>query len=203
MTEPIEHALRDLFREEGRQIPAPEALAESVIRHERQRRIRVLSTVGAVVVSVGTLFVLGRGPIEAWSGDDASSSLCAVSYSPAAAVNERAFSFDGTVTKIGEQYDDSDEGRAGRTPVTFTVNEWFRGGSGEAVTVDMDVPESGGWGTADGRTPSYGVGSRLLVSGDPRMGGDPLSEATAVGCGFTRPYTAESVAEWRGALKSK
>jgi len=34
--------------------------------------------------------------------------------------------------------------------------------------------------------PSYGVGSRLLVSGEPRWGGGALTNAIAWGCGFTQ-----------------
>jgi hypothetical protein len=205
MTEPIERELRELFHEDARRAPAPEALAASVIRHERRRRVRVLSTLGVAVVSVGTLFVLGPGPIGLWSDTDpgTSSSLCVATYSPSTAVNQRAFSFDGTVSRIGEPYDDSDQARYGGAAVTFTVNEWFRGGSGRTVTVDMDVPDPGGSGTDDGRTPPYAVGSRLLVSGEPRLGGPPLSEPIAWGCGFTRPYTANLADEWRDALRSK
>jgi hypothetical protein len=203
MTEPIERDLRDIFQEDARRAPMPGALAETVIRHERRRRIRRLTTAGVTVASVGTLFVLWQGPIGMWweGRAGATASRCVAGYSPTTAVNQRAFSFDGTVTTIGEPYDDTDQARSGNTAVTFAVNEWFRGGSGPTVTVDMDTPHSSGWGPADGRTPTYAVGRRLLVSGDPRRGGLALSGLVAWGCGFTRPYTADAADLWRGALR--
>ena len=40
------------------------------------------------------------------------------------------------------------------------------------------------------------LGTRLLVSGEPRWGGDALDEPIAWPCGFTRPWTEEEAAEW-------
>jgi hypothetical protein len=45
---------------------------------------------------------------------------------------------------------------------------------------------------------TYEVGTRLLVSGEPRWGGAPLDRAIAYGCGgFTRYYEAALAEEWR------
>lgn len=81
------------------------------------------------------------------------------------------------------------------TRVTFAVNHWYRGGSQSEVTVDMWAPsqyddEEGEFGA------SYGIGSRLLVSGEPRWGGEPLDAAVAWSCGFTRYWDEDTDAEW-------
>jgi hypothetical protein len=88
----------------------------------------------------------------------------------------RAFAFDGTVEAI--------EG----TLVTFRVNEWYRGGEGDTVTLD------GGTllGITAGSDTALEPGGRYLVAGD---------ETFAWGCGFTQPYDAEVAGEWAEALK--
>lgn len=78
--------------------------------------------------------------------------------------------------------------------VTFVVHEWFSGGDGPQVTVDMGGPESGGAPELD---PVYEVGTRLLVTGEPRWGGSPLQDAIAWGCGFTHYYDAQTASVWR------
>ena len=132
------------------------------------------------------------GPLPA-----AALTSCAAEYSPRALAG-MSFAFDGTVTAIEEGVTD----RAGAGPsdyagVTFAVTEWFRGEGGATVTVDMDAPTDV---TAAGETvPSYAVGTRLLVSGEPRWGGAPLDDPIAWGCGFTRYYDASTAADWRRA----
>lgn len=126
---------------------------------------------------------------------------CAKGYSPAT-LAENAFAFDGTVLSIGP-------GITGRRPatgisalraVTFRVNAWFKGGSGETAVVDMTQPSVAGK-YMDETVPSYRAGTRLLVSGAPRWGGAPLDNAIAWGCGFTRYYSPEKAAEWAAATK--
>ena len=129
--------------------------------------------------------------------DDGAASSCVEGYS-ALAVAERAFSFDGTVTEIATSGPSDD---FAYVSVTFAVNEWFRGGTTDRVTVDMATPDatteevaiSGG---------SYGLGSRLLVSGEPRWGGPPLEDAIAWGCGFTRYYDPRTTSSWRQAAET-
>ncbi|MGY2129495.1 hypothetical protein [Blastococcus sp. SYSU DS0617] len=119
-------------------------------------------------------------------------------YSPAL-VGQRDFALDGTVTGIGEQ-------RFPRLPgeteadsfysVTFRVHAWYRGGTGERVTLHMEelpylsTPEGGSIET-------YGVGTRLLVSGDVSdiVGRGLIGQ----GCGFTRYYDEQTAAEWAAA----
>ena len=40
------------------------------------------------------------------------------------------------------------------------------------------------------------VGERLLVTGEPRWGGEPLDDAIAWECGFTMPFSSEAADEW-------
>ncbi len=122
---------------------------------------------------------------------EGSAALCAAVYSPSA-VAERSFAFDGTVVGIADGTTNKPGmGDLETVAVTFEVTEWFRGGSGPTVTVDM------------GRFGAAAVGDRLLVSGEPRWGGAPLEDAIAWGggeCGdFTRDYTESVAAEWRAA----
>lgn len=123
---------------------------------------------------------------------------CVEQYLPRA-VDRRAFAFDGTVSDIAPT-PAGDRRDLGYVAVTFTVNEWFHGGQTDTVTVDMASPDavlsetavSGG---------SYEIGSRLLVSGEPRWGGQPLDDAVAWGCGFTRQYDPGTADRWRTAGK--
>jgi hypothetical protein len=108
-------------------------------------------------------------------------------------IAERSFSFDGTVTVIGTPTA-SDASMSRYTTVTFAVNEWFKGGKGESTSVTMPAPlESGEIQGEAG--PSYGKGSRLLVSGE-RLG-DTLR---AWGCGYTRYADATTSADWRTGI---
>ena len=61
-------------------------------------------------------------------------------------------------------------------------------GEGSAFTVDLPSPEG-----------SFGIGSRLLVSGESRWGDPELADAIACPCGFTRYYDAEPAQAWKDA----
>jgi hypothetical protein len=88
-----------------------------------------------------------------------------------------------------------DKGQLDTAAVTFQVNEWFKGGAGETVTVDLMAPTSN---IAGNDTPLYEEGTRLLVSGEPRWGGAPLDDAIAWSCGgFTRYYESAVADDWR------
>ncbi len=130
------------------------------------------------------------GPV----GEGSSSTRCIEQYSPTT-LKKRAFAFDGTITSIGpvatNKYDD---GHLDTASVTFTVNEWFIGGTAPTVVVDLMAPTSGG--IPEYEPPAYAVGTRLLVSGEPRWGGAPLKDAIAWSCGgFTRYYEPSVAAE--------
>jgi hypothetical protein len=47
------------------------------------------------------------------------------------------------------------------------------------------------------------MGSRLLVSGEPRWGGTPLEDPIAWGCGFTRYYDSGTAKSWKQALSEQ
>lgn len=130
---------------------------------------------------------------------DGGAASCAERYAPAALAG-RAFAFDGVVLAIGRSVSDrGDGGDLGLPGVTFEVREWLSGGRADTVTVDMQPPTTG---PADTSQPgyAYGIGSRLLVSGEARWGGSSLKAPVAWGCGFTRYYTPRAAAAWRDAL---
>jgi hypothetical protein len=130
---------------------------------------------------------------------DAGEVRCVEPYSPATVVN-RAFAFDGVVTDIGMAESNwPDRGHLELVGVTFAVNEWFSGGSTSTVTVDMESPALGAPRLPEG-VPSYAVGSRLLVSGEPRWGGASLEDAIAWGCEFTRYYDPATAESWSQAF---
>ena len=109
---------------------------------------------------------------------------CVEAYSTKT-LTHRKFAFDGTVTSVtpGERNAD-----AGATPVeiTYTVHEWFAGGSGETVTL-----KSWDFTAAGSDEDPVAQGARLLVSGDTDM---------PWGCGFTRDHTESEAEQWRRAF---
>ena len=121
---------------------------------------------------------------------------CVETYSPAA-VASRSFAFDGTVVAIGPALSNRSGPPLPLAGVTFRVNEWFRGATGGAVTVDLAAPAT----VSSDPLPAYGVGTRLLVSGEPRWGGAPLDAAIAWSCGFTRNYDPDTAAQWADATR--
>lgn len=214
MTEQLEHELRHLFAEDAERAPAATDLAAGALRRVRRRRnTRLAWAAGALVAaSLATVALLGGGllggqptgvvspPTVAPQGPlpDGGSASCVEQYSPAA-VNGRSFAFDGTVTAIGPGRSDRADTGLDLVAATFTVNEWFEGGSGSAVTVDITPPDAAP--SSGASAPAYEVGTRLLVSGEPRWGGAPLTDAIAWGCGFTRYYDEETASSWRAASR--
>lgn len=135
-----------------------------------------------------------RGPLP-----DGGTVSCVESYDPKA-VTGRAFAFDGVVVAVGESVSDrGDEADLGLPGVIFEVREWFSGGRGDTVTVDVEPPTRGSEDLADPGY-AYGVGSRRLVSGEARWGGSPLKSPIAWGCGFSRYYDSETAMAWRDAF---
>lgn len=115
------------------------------------------------------------------------------------ALAQRAFAFDGTVASIvGDPRALARGGLPGYVFVTFSVHEWFRGGSGTTVTVDLFGPA-----VNVGHETSYRAGTRLLVSGEPRYGGGPLRDPIGWGCGFTRYYDQATATAWGQAFHTK
>lgn len=127
----------------------------------------------------------------------AAATSCVEGYSMST-LPKRAFAFDGTINGIGPGGTNRpDKGRLETAAVTFTVNEWFKGGTARTITVDLMAPPSR---LDDSETPAYEAGTRLLVSGEPRWGGAALDDAIAWSCGgFTRYYEPSVAADWRAA----
>ncbi|HWL41913.1 MAG TPA: hypothetical protein VNQ73_03135 [Ilumatobacter sp.] len=122
-----------------------------------------------------------------------------ISPDTAGTLADRAFAFDGTVVKVGTA--DRDDLVV---HTTFEVHEWFRSGTTAppTVTVDMLPPELTSYGPAglDGAPATWGLGSRLLITGEPRFGGEPLLAPVAWMCGFSRTYDPTTAAEWRATF---
>lgn len=175
--------------------------AVSVSEHARRTR-RLIWIIPVCLALVVVAFVgFHRGATKAitnGSGElpvSGGSGSCVELYS-AATLTHRSFAFDGTVVSVGR----GQSGDAFSTNgVTFEVNEWFIGPTSvPRVVVDLAKPAhvSG----ADGAEyASYGPGTRLLVSGEPRWGGAPMDQAIAWGCGFTRYFDADDAQLWRNA----
>jgi len=98
----------------------------------------VAASVTAVAVLDGTA-LRGSPTVDRAATSSAS---CVREYSPRE-VSRRAFAVDGTVVSLGPSHSDRPRGVLHHAGVTFAVHEWFFGGSGTTVTVDM--PHPGGW----------------------------------------------------------
>jgi hypothetical protein len=220
-----EQQLAELFDEQARQAPAPDALLDGALRKVRTRRRRLAAAVGgtavlsaAVVLAAG--LSLGGGPSAPIAGPSPSgtvpagragqpiavagvSTSCVYGYSPELVAEKMDFAFDGTVVSVGAPVSQrpGDPLPWDYAGVTFRVNEWFKGGSGDTITVDL--PRSGQRLSEDEGSPSeYAPGTRLLVSGMARWGGsNPLAYPVAwFGCGGFTLYYGDSVADsWRAA----
>jgi hypothetical protein len=96
---------------------------------------------------------------------------CAFEYTEAT-LAERSWAFDGTLIAVGTVGDS----RMGSVPsATFDVKHWYRGGSSQHVTVQFEM------GTTSELVPEVASGTRLLVSGEPRWGGQPTRRRSCLG----------------------
>jgi hypothetical protein len=107
----------------------------------------------------------------------------------------RRFAFDGEIVSIGPSAIPDDPTDT-YLLVTFRVNHWYRGGAGEWITVAMMSPDAN-MEAAD----TYRVGSRLLVTGEDRAGGELLTNPIVWGCGFTRWYGEADAADWASVFR--
>ena len=216
MTEQLEQHLRDVLVEDADRAPEGGDLHAGAMRRVRRYRgVRLLAAAGciaavtSVAVLASPLFGSGDGTVQPSARSTGRSALstprgalpegteasCASEYTTTTLAGQ-AFAFDGTVTAIGPPQTNRDGG--GVLPLvaaSFAVHEWFRGGNGQTVTVDIAQPRS-----TEDAPPTYAVGTRLLVSGQPRWGGAPLDDPIAWGCGFTRYYDPATASIWRTAF---
>ena len=133
---------------------------------------------------------LAASPNTATDARVTSEAKCAFAYNPST-LAQRSWAFDGTLVSVGSLNDS----HLGPVPsATFSVNRWYRGGSGDQVTVQFQM------GPISEFVPKVGAGARLLVSGEPRWGGKPLDDPVAWGCGFTQSWTAYAAESWANAL---
>jgi hypothetical protein len=110
-----------------------------------------------------------------------------VSTSTVGGLRERAFAFDGTVIEVTDEADPRYPEPGVLLPrARFEVHEWFEGGSGATVAVWMQRDVS--------------PGERLLITGEPRWGGDPLDDAIAWECGFTMAWSDADARGWAQAF---
>lgn len=144
--------------------------------------------VAAVVAGAGVAGVTLYAPPVSSYGPLPGAAQCRADYTPEA-VADREFAFDGTVLDVGEVGGDPE---LPMVPVTFDVHAWYHGGAGDTVTVDLPVPLVGSGIGGARRGPSYGPGTRLLVSGEVRE----QERLTAAGCGFTRYHDVATAAAW-------
>lgn len=126
------------------------------------------------------------------AGRGTSAASCVEQYSPETLKN-REIALDGVVTKVSGRTapaETNEEIVTDDRAVTFRVNKWFKGGSGDEVTLKSSIPLSPVISSTQG--PSIEVGQRYLVSGD---GGFLWS------CGFSVAFTQAAEAQWKMALQ--
>ena len=223
MSTPTEQLLREVFYADADQAPSPHNLASGAVRKTKQRRRTLTLVAGATSVVVGLAAgitvaewpnpastqapvaapkpsAITSAPSGVGALPDATAASCAFSYSPQI-VADRAFAFDGTVSSIGAARTNRAGVELPLVAVTFHVNRWFKGGTADTVTVDMYEPtQSNRQYPQEVTVATYGVGTRLLVSGEPRWGGMPLQDAIAWACGFTRYYDPRTASDWADAV---
>ncbi|MDT0275389.1 hypothetical protein [Blastococcus goldschmidtiae] len=217
MTDPTERQLRELFAADAARAPHPGGLAALTLHRVRhRRRVRTTAATGliaAVLVTGGSAVVWGPlgsssfpaaaptgvGELPGGATEDCSSGYSSARLA-AELTQEGAFALDGTVTAI-ELGADPGPGRPSRyASVTFRVHTWYHGGSGGTVEVLLGPPDVTSQ-TSDVR--SYGIGTRLLVSGQvaetAKVSDAPTTEDVAhfgFSCGSTRYYDDATAAEW-------
>jgi hypothetical protein len=229
MNQSTEHELRALLAADAADAPDERAVAAAAVRrvHHRRRTLTAAAATTAVLIAAAGAYrpyttpqaqppdtsasiaptapAAVDPPAGAAPGDPLGSAAaqCAKPYSPET-LAEQAFAFDGTVTGIGPGRTARDEDPPlDLRSVTFRVHTWFTGGAGTTAVVDMPPPTAGA-GTDDVTSengPAYQIGTRLLVSGMPRWGGAPMTDAIAWSCGFTRYYSPATAADWATATK--
>lgn len=180
------------------------ARAGDVVAMPGRRRRSGLAAMGVAALLVGLVAFgatrtdgSGSGgdqvPVAAadasWLTDEAAMS-CVERFTPTS-LAQRDFAFDGTIAEVrlpGQMSTDDPAETVPTTLVTFTVHEWFEGGSSSSVTLQTYAQP--GMVSSD-ESPDMGVGARLLVAGD----GDFVW-----GCGFTQPYSAAAAETYADAF---
>ena len=146
----------------------------------------------AIQSGVSAQVVSGRGALP----EDGHAS-CAKEYSPTE-VSKGAFAFSGTVRAIGPGRTNRGGAQMPLVSATFSVDRWFKGGAGQIVSIDIVDPSPAH--APEGPSPSFGIGTRLLVSGAHRWDEETPDDLLAWACGFTRYYDPTTADRWRAAI---
>lgn len=166
--------------------PTPDRLPSPPLRpSRRQRRLFALAAVAtAAMIGVAGAAVFddssrdrgGESTPSAGGPVSPGSASCVATYN-LETLARRQMAFDGTVEAV-----DGDR-------ISFRVEEWYRGGDGDRVTLTGASTLAGL--TSAGPALALERGTRLLVAGDGGF---------AWGCGFTQPYDREVASRWRERL---
>lgn len=163
---------------------APAADTDSRRSSTSQRVAWIAAAAAVVALGVGGLILAQGGdsdpdvahPPGPITPSGLSTGSCVEPYNVQTLANREA-AFDGTVVRV-----DGDR-------VTFTVNEWYRGGDEPKIILAGASTLAGL--TSAGDSLTLEPRTRLLVAGD---GGFAWS------CGFTQPYDAAVAAQWADTL---
>lgn len=148
--------------------------------------VAALGVVGAVAVAGGD----DDKPVTATRPTVATSAVDSGPVSPGVGVAARCVEqYDVTTLGHRETALDGTVEAVDGDSVTLKVNEWFRGG--DADTVTLEGASTIGAMTSVGDAVALEPGSHLLVAGDGGF---------AWPCGFTQPYDASVADQWRSTL---
>lgn len=148
--------------------------------------------------SITTLPWLGCG--RRFSGPRSTSwvsdASCVEPYT-AHTLRDRGFAFDGTVASMSPVQSD----RTDVAGVSGYLMVSFQGMSGFGPVAEQASPwPCFGPTMSSAQQVSYGVGTGLLVSGEPTESGGPLPAPIGWGCGFTRYCDRATAASWRQSV---
>lgn len=200
----MKSSLEERFAEVDR-LPTPwgevEGDVEAIPRRPPRRRVTAASLLAASIAAaavLGIVLVGGNAPRVAprpvsdasWLVADGAGS-CVEQYSPQTLPN-RAWAFEGVIAAVESPFEsadpDSDQAGVGTTTVTFDVERWFWGGTGNRVSLlTYATPSSAGG--VEGS-----VGAHLLASGDAEF---------LWACGFTRPFSDGVLQDFRAAAAAR
>lgn len=208
MTEHLEQDLRGRLRAFADEAPnSPPSLSRDVRRHVRRTRTRVFA-VGVTAVALAAFagqVVLGSDPhssslnpkgpeapaaLPTGPVEGTTSAFCEKNYG-VTSLREVDFALSGTVRSVAIPSDPHD-----LLAVTFSIDEWYRGGDSESVVVQMPYPA--GEGNSADFLSVYNEGYQLLVSGEIQ-GGRLMSWS----CGFTRYFDSSTANLWQDTLARK
>lgn len=193
------------------QVPAPD-LTDDVwakVATPRQQRVHDREaprrrTGGLLVAAAGFIVIVAvvgwialrnaDGPVRARSnaswltGNGTTMGSCVEQFS-AETLASRSWAFDGTITEVVRPIDPhSGAPEDILTSVTFRVDHWYKGGSGDTVTVKTyNTPGSQ---TSNG-DPDPSIGARILASGE---------DDYIWGCGFSKPFNDENASVFAQAF---